>query len=452
MKNYKKIVFAVVLVIVALIILPFLLPTQTYIQKAERVASDKLGVPVKIAEGHLRFLPSPRLVASGIVIGDDQDVLVDQLVIVPAFSTLFSTSKQVDLKVNKPIIKQSALAFVSALTTKKPEKAEAAAINVSHIKVNEMQFISPDMQLPVLNAEIGLTKLNSLDSVQIESLDGKLKAELTPNGDEHLIKVNAAKWTLPTSLPLLIDTAAFEMHLKGNQLTIPKMDVALYRGKLTGNAVLTWPDGEKNAAGNWKATGRLHIANLSLKEPTSMMSKAVHLSGNLFSNGDFSASAKEAGQLREQLRANFKFKINQGVLHGLDLLKVARLLIKQSQSGGETQFDAFSGLLNISGQQYHLQNLNISSGLLTATGQVKIKPNKALDGKGSIAIKNSVSLVAIPLNVSGTVSKPIVLPSKAALAGAAAGTAILGPGAGTSVGIKAAETLDAIKDLFGSDK
>ncbi|WP_020168470.1 MULTISPECIES: AsmA family protein [Methylotenera] len=453
MKNYKKIVFAVVLVIVALIILPFLLPTQTYIQKAERVASEKLGVPVKISEGHLRFLPSPRLVASGIVIGDDQDVLVNKLVIVPALRTLFSTTKQVDLKVIKPIIKQSALSIVSALTTKKSEEMEAAAINVSHIKVEEMQFISPDMQLPILNAEIALTKLNALDSALIESLDGKLKAELTPNGDEHLIKVNAEKWTLPASLPLLIDKAALEMHLKGNLLTIPKIDVALYRGKLTGNAVLTWPNGEqKNAVGNWKTTGHLNIANLSLKEPTSMMSKAVHLSGNLFSNGDFSASAKEAGQLREQLRANFKFKINQGVLHGLDLVKVASLLIKQNQNGGETQFDAFSGLLNVSGKQYHLQNLNISSGLLTATGQVKIKPNKALDGTGSIAIKNSVSLVAIPLNVSGNVSKPIVLPSKAALAGAAAGTAILGPGVGTSVGIKAAGALDSVKKLFSQDK
>ncbi|MES2500655.1 MAG: AsmA family protein, partial [Pseudomonadota bacterium] len=217
-----------------------------------------------------------------------------------------------------------------------------------------------------------------------------------------------------------------------------------------GDAVLTWQ--VNKGVTNWKTNGRLNIANLSLKDPTSIMSKTMHLTGNLLSDGSFSASSKYPGQLREHLQANFKFKINNGVLHGLDLVKVASLLVKQSESGGQTQFDAFSGLLKISGRQYHLQNLNISSGLLVATGQVKIKPNKALDGMVAVELKNSASLVAIPLNVSGTVNKPVILPSKSALAGAVAGTAILGPGVGTSVGIKAAGALDFIKELFGADE
>lgn len=437
-------------VIIALIILPFSLPTQTYIRKAESVASEKLGVPVRIANGHLRFLPSPRLVASGIVVGESQEVLVEELIIVPTLSSLFSETKQISLRAIKPVIKKSALSIVSTLATKKSEEGTAVVINVSHINIDGMQFIWPDMTLPILNAEIALTKWNQLDSALIESVDGKLKVDIVPSGSEHLIIVNADKWILPIGLPLLIDKAKLEMNLKGNQLTIPKIDAALYGGKLTGNAVLTWQEGKGTA--NWKTNGHLKIDGLSVKEPTRMVSRAIYLSGRLFADGGFSASAKEAGQLVERLQANFKFKINNGVLHGLDLVKVASLLIKQNQNGGETQFSAFSGLLNVSGKQYHLRDLNISSGLLTATGQVKIKPNKSLDGTGSVAIKNSVNLVAIPLDVSGTTSKPVVLPSKAALAGAVAGTAILGPGAGTSVGIKAAEALDSIKNLFGGDK
>jgi uncharacterized protein involved in outer membrane biogenesis len=449
-KNSKKIVFAVMFVIIALIILPFSLPTQTYIRKAESIASEKLGVPVTIANGHLRFLPSPRLVASGIIVGDNQEVIVEKLVVVPTLSSLFSETKLLDLELIKPVIKKSALSIVSALTAKKTEEDKVASINVNHIQIDRMQLIWPDMLLPALNAEIALTKLNQIDSALIKSVDGKLKIDIAPNGNEHLIIVNADKWILPIGLPLLIDKAKLEMQLKGNQLMISRVDATLYGGKLAGDAVLTWQEGK--GTGNWKTSGHLRIDGLSVKEPTSMVSRAIYLSGHLFADGNFSASAKEAGQLAERLQANFKFKINNGVLHGLDLVKLASLLIKQNQNGGETQFSAFSGLLNVSGRQYHLRDLNISSGLLTATGQVKIKPNKVLDGAGSVAIKNSVNLVAIPLDVSGTVSKPVVLPSKAALAGAVAGTAILGPGAGTSVGIKAAEALDSIKNLFGSDK
>ncbi len=447
MKKYKKILFSIGLIVIALVILPFLVPTQSYLQKAERIASDKLGVPVTIANGHFSFLPSPRLVAGGIVVGKNQEVVIDELVVVPTLSSLFADIKKVNLKLTKPVIKKDVLTIISTLSANKSENAEAAAINVSHIDIAEMKLIWPDIDLPVFNAEIVLTQLNQLDTAVIQTVDGKLKADVTPNRDEHLVMLSVEKWTLPTRLPLFIDKAMLKMHLKGNRLTVPKIDVALYQGKVAGDAVLTWPAGK--SAANWKLSGRLNINNLSVKEPSSMVSKTVYLSGSLFADGSFSASAKEAGQLLERLQASFKFKINQGVLHGLDLAKVASLLIKQTQNGGQTQFDAFSGLLNVSGKQYHLKNLNISSGLLVAKGQVKVKPNKALDGSVAVEVKNSISLVAIPLDVSGTVSKPVVLPSKAALAGAAAGTAILGPGVGTSLGIKAAGALDSVKNLFG---
>jgi uncharacterized protein involved in outer membrane biogenesis len=297
-----------------------------------------------------------------------------------------------------------------------------------------------------MNAEATLTSDNKLESAMLETLDGKLGAKVTPNGDEQLIVVTANKWTMPVGLPLLIDNAKLEMHLKGSKLTIPNIDVALYGGKLTGDAALNWE--ENKGKSNWKTSGNLIVNNLSVQQPSRMMSKSVYLSGNLFGKGNFSASAKQAGKLSDNLQTNFQFKVNNGVLHGLDLVKMASLLIKQSQSGGETQFDEFSGVLASSGKQYRLRNLKISSGLLSAKGQVKIKPNKALDGDITVDVKNSMGLAEIPLEVSGTVSDPVVLPNTAAVAGAIAGTAVLGP-AGTGLGMKAGSAMDKLKGLFG---
>ena len=62
-----------------------------------------------------------------------------------------------------------------------------------------------------------------------------------------------------------------------------------------------------------------------------------------------------------------------------------------------------------------------------------------------------MKLTAIPLQVSGTLDKPMVFPTKTAIAGAVAGTAILGPGVGTSLGIKAGSAVDKIKGLFGDN-
>lgn len=441
MKNPKKIVIGLAIVIGLLLILPFLIPTQTYLQQAERIASKKLNAPVTITKANLYLLPSPRVVARGIVIGKNQEVVIERLVLIPTVVSIFSSTKQIDLTITKPVIKKAALALVSALTTKKTQTSEAAAVNIRHINIDAMQLVWPDTKYPLMNAQATLSADNKLELATVESVDGKLKADVRPNGDEQLIMLTATAYTLLASVPLLIDIAKLEMHLKASKLDISNIDIALYGGKLTGKAVVSWDN-------NWKASGRLTIANLALKQPTNLISKSVYLSGNLFSNGSFSSIANDASRLADNLNANFTFKVNNGVLHGLDLVKVASILLKQSQNGGETQFDAFSGLLNSSGKQYHLRDLKISSGLLSATGQVKIKANKTLDGTGVVDVKNSMGLTGIPLDVSGTVSKPVVLPSKAALAGALAGTAILGPGVGTSVGIKAGGAMDKLKGLF----
>lgn len=447
MKKSKKILLAAVLVIGLLLILPFLIPMQTYLHQAEKIASEKLGQPVTIGSAHLQLLPSPRASVSDIVVGAHEELKIAGLVVVPTMASLFSDTKILDISISKPVIKKAALDFVAALKT---SSNSASSVNVRHIKVDELQLVWPNMKLPTFNAKATLTSENKLESATVKTADGKLSADVTPkNGDEQLIVVSADKWTLPVGLPLLIDKATVEMHLKGSRLTIPTIDIALYGGKLKGDAVATWP--ENKAKASWRVSGNFGIDNLSVQEPSRMLSKAVYLSGSLFGKGNFSSTAKDAGSLADSLQANMPFKVNNGVLHGLDLVRVASLLLKQNLSGGETQFDVLSGVLNVSGKQYQLHDLKISSGLLAATGQVKVKPNKALDGTVEVEVKSGMGMAAIPLNVSGTVEHPVVLPSKAALAGAVAGTAILGPGVGTSLGVKAAGAVDKLKSLFGGN-
>lgn len=448
MKKTKKILIGMAAVVSLLIFLPFLIPMQTYLHEAESMASDELGVPVTIGTGHLSFLPSPRVIAGNITIGKDQEINLDQLVVIPTLSSMFSAVKSIEIKISKPIIKKSALDLLSTLFAKKSESSEASAVSIKRISINDMKLDWGGTKLPMVNVEANLTGNNKLESVTLKSIDGTLKVEVAPKGDEYFILATAQKFTLPVGLPLLIDRAAIEMHLKGNHLNIPKINIGIYRGQVTGNADLSWNK-------NWRFNGHIKVESLSVKEPSSLVSKSTYLSGSLFGNGNFSANTKDAGQLFNNLHADFRFQVNKGVLHGLDLVRAANLLLKQGQRGGETEFDEFSGLLNVrmenAAKQYHLRELKLSSGILAANGELKVSRNKKLDGVVEVKVKRSASLVSIPLQVSGTLNNPVVLPSKAALAGAVMGTAILGPGVGTSLGMKAGGAIDKIKGLF-SDK
>ncbi|MHB1291318.1 MAG: hypothetical protein ACYCY5_03920 [Sulfuricella sp.] len=57
--------------------------------------------------------------------------------------------------------------------------------------------------------------------------------------------------------------------------------------------------------------------------------------------------------------------------------------------------------------------------------------------------------MSVPLRVSGTLQNPVLFPTGAEVTGAVVGTAILGPGVGTSLGVQAADKLDS---WFGGKK
>lgn len=443
MKKHKRILIAGLVVLAILIIGPFLIPMSSYISQAEQAASSALGVPVKIGSLRIAILPTPRLNVSDVVVGNDEDFTVENVAVIPAMTSLFSDVKTISsVKAKHPVMKKSALEILAALTKSDETKPASMAVTIREISIRQAKLIWPEMDLPEVDIDVFLTHENMPESAKIATTDGKLKIDLTPEDGRQLIAITATDWTLPVGAPLLIDQMDGEMVLLDDKLDIQQLDIDLYDGRVSANAILNWRD-------NWALNGTLKVADLEVAKPVSLVSKSTQLSGKLSGDGSFKTTAKEPAKLADHIYANFQFKVLDGVLDGIDLAKAATLLVSKGDTDGQTKFDTLSGLLNVSGKQYHLRNMNIASGLLSATGNVKLKPNKELDGMVKVELKRSASLVAVPLNISGTVDDPMVFPTKGALAGAAAGTAILGPGLGTSIGIQA---VDKMQNLFGDDE
>jgi uncharacterized protein involved in outer membrane biogenesis len=444
LKNFRRPAIIVGAVIAALILIPFLIPMGGYIHRIEAMANEAIGVPVKIGSLRLAFLPTPRVNAGQVVVGAQEDLTVDNVAIMPEVTSLFSDVKKIAvIKIDQPVVKQSALDIVSRYNEKsaKSEPADTQVV-IRQIVLKKARLVWPQMQLPEFDAVLNLTDANRPDTAEILSTDGHFKATLEPQGETQLVNVKAEGWELPVGPPLLIDHLTMEMTLHDSHLDVSKIDIDLYDGKIAGTAALDWVKG-------WQLKGKLSVDHLALKEPVAKLSKSTQLSGKLFGEGSYTAKANTPALLADKLQANFRFRVDNGVLYGLDLAKAATLLLSSGQQGGETRFDEMSGLVKVTGKLYHLQNLKVVSGLLSAAGQVKILPSKQLDGVVDVDLKKGVSLATVPLKVSGTVSKPEVFPTKAAMAGAVAGTAVLGPGVGTTLGVKAGSALDKMKGLFG---
>lgn len=438
----KKLVGILALLLALVLIVPFLIPTGTYLKQVETLASEKLNQPVKIGGMHLALLPTPRANISNLSIGKNDEVKVASIAAIPELGSLFSDVKVISLiEVSDPVVQKAALDFMAAMPKSEPSSAPAT-VRVKRVKVNNAKLVWPDMEVPAIHAEAMLAEGNQLQVVHLASVDGHLKADMKPQGSRYDITLDANQWTLPVGPKVLFNTLKSEMSLQGSKLKIASLDAGLYQGRLDASGDLDWSTGVQ-------AAGKFKTDSISVAELVQLFSPKKLVSGKLSGTGTFGVKAKDAAKAADHLVLDYRFNVEHGVLHGVDLAKAATLLLNKGEKGGETQFDELSGLLHVAGKQIELKSFKVSSGLLAANGGVKVSPAKQLDGVVNVELKKGVALATVPLQVSGTLDNPSVFPTKAALAGAAIGTGMLGPGVGTSLGVKAASGVEKIKGLFG---
>lgn len=438
----KKLGIVVALIFLLALVLPFLVPTGTYLKQIEKIASEKLNQQVRIGSLHLALLPSPRLKLSEIVIGSHDEVRVGGVVVKPELSSLLSDVRGISaIEVNDPVVKKDALDFVAAMP-KSESPSGPAPVLIKRVQISHFSLLWPGMDIPPLDIQTILAGENRVDTVHVAGIDGHFTAEVKPAGEGYSIVLNANKWTLPVGPKVVFDTLNSKMRLEGSKLNISSLDATLYRGRLAASADLDWGKG-------LQAAGKFKTNEIAVAEIAALFSKQKLLSGKLGGNGTFNLNAKDAAKAADHLVVDYQFSVADGVLHGVDLAKAATLLLNAKEKGGETQFDELSGHLHMAGKQMTLKDFKVASGLLAANGTVKVSASRQLDGVVDVELKKGMALATVPLQVSGTLDHPSVFPTKAALAGAAIGTGVLGPGVGTSLGVKAASGVEKLKGLFG---
>jgi uncharacterized protein involved in outer membrane biogenesis len=434
----KKFLLAILALFVVLAVAPWLIPTTAYITQIEQLATQKLGVPVRIESLHFALLPTPRANLTGLVVGSGEEVRVAEVAAVLDVTTLFDATRVISrLELSEPLVKQSALGLLAGLNNQGASSGPAP-VELRGIVLDDAIFDLTSGSLPAMDADIRLGAGSALEKAALTSSDGKLKVNVLPREGGYAATVQAEKWTLPVGPKLTFEALSADLTYVGSTLKFPRIEAALYRGRLTASGQLDWTK-------NWRLTGQFNTQAIELGEATALFTRAVRVTGRISGSGMFASSAKDADKLGDALALDYKFKVEDGVLHGVDLMKAASLLIRQGATGGETRFDELYGTLHTRGKQIEVRPVHIGSGLLVADGHVKIAADKKLGGQVDTEIKKGVSLVKVPLAISGTMDSPMVLPTKAALAGAAAGTVLMGP-LGTNLGTRAGS---ALQSLFG---
>ena len=420
-------------------------------QRAEREATQALGVELTLGRIGLDWWPLPALAVSEITLKTRPPISVGRLEVRPNVSGLL----QGRLAVSTVIVRQAVVAqkgvdaVLEALQKKKllaqsnrdlePDKASSFAILLSHVVLDDVSWQGLQGESLTVNAEAWLGADALPDKAQLTLVQSRFKGL----GDLRGTEVN-----LKRDGPLF----AVAVELKGG------VEKPVKRGNLKGQIELQLPASGGLVAGKPPANhavmkGQLKTTGLDLSLVGGDTGKQPLLSGQLDAQTSLSASAASAGKLLDAVQTQSTFTARNALVHGIDLAKAVRSV--GLSRGGETRLDALAGQMNTQGKAVQLNNLVASSGVLSANGNVAVAPNRSLSGRVNVDLGSNLlpaaakGAVGVPLQVGGTLDAPEVTLTRAAMIGAAIGTVILpgaGTGAGASLGDKVGEKL---KGLFG---
>lgn len=434
MKVLKTLAIIVAVLAGIAFVLPFVMPVKTYIPALQKLASEKLREPVAIANLKVSLLPLPSATVEGILIGKEQDVKIGAVTVRPDVFSLLSKVKVIRaLEVEGVTVDKALLGRLPKWTE---SEAGPTTVLVRRVEVRSVHLALDKFHWGPLRAKVELDPAG-LRRIEAGTEDRRLTMNLTPDGEAYQVDIQGKHWPLPVGPAIEFDELAGKGRLTAHALELPEIAGKLYGGELHGSSRVDWTHGIK-VRGNVRTTG------IEIGPVVRLMTRSASLSGKLYANGGYSLGAKNAAQLADSLRASFKFEVRKGVLYNFDLASAVRSLAREGTRGGQTRFDELSGTVNLIGKNTQLRDVKIASGLLQARGNVDIAASKKLSGTVNAEMKGTANLVSVPLEVSGTLQDPVLIPNRSALAGAAVGTGLMGPGFGTSVGAKAGEALDKL--------
>ncbi len=445
--KWLKISGLVLFVLIALLAaIPFFISLDDYIPTLEKEISARLREPVKIGSLRASGLPLPHVTVSGITIGKTGDIKVGSVTVTPDLWSLASSTKVIrSIEIDGLVLTQKAIDKFPAWTktaAKPGAPAPPPAVRVESIRLDDAVVKLQKVSFGPFDARLSLTTDGNPESASITTRDGKLTALIKPDKSKYLIDVSAKGWKPPVGPAIHFD----ELIIKGvatlNDADLSDIRAKLYGGSMTGKMTAGWDKGIQ-------FKGNAEVNQVEIKPVLQALGRPPTLSGKLTAKPVvFSASAAKPDQIVDGLRLETPFDVRSGVLHGIDIKKAATSLIsKDGGKGGETHFDKLSGHLALDRGTRRLTQLNVVSGSLSADGNVTVTPKDELSGRVNAKVAvGSVAATTVPLNVSGTVESPLLLPTGATVAGAAVGTAILGPGLGTAVGSRVGQWTEG---LFG---
>ena len=340
-----------------------LLPLST--AEYEKVASEAIGLPVKIGEARLRVLTGVEVRLSNVSVGDA--LKVKEVVAVPELTALFGDRKAFSrVELGGAVLQQSALASAvfGAMTQ--------GRLQIARVVARDLQLEGP-VALPAMDVDASVGAGGRIFSIKLAGQN--VNGLLTPRDKDVSVEINIGTF----ALPILPKISIAEFSMKGTAdrdgIDIASFDGRLYDGTIVGKGRLQW-------GGEWRAQGEIEGRTMN----AAVFSPQMVSEGRFDGKGRFSMAGAEPAKLGDTARLEGQFTVSKGSLGSFDLSRA--LQSTSAQASGSTPFTELQGSMQFANGALAFRDLRMGAGLLNATGTLDIDAKGGLSGRVNAELRN----------------------------------------------------------------
>ncbi len=394
-------VLTVVLVAAAAGLLQFVPLTGGQIAGVQQIMTQRLQQPVAISGMRYALFPTPHLTLERVAIGKLQEIKINSIVVEVWPFDLLAEHKDIDsVEVNLVTMEQDVLAMFPAWV--KPSKTSANKLRVSRISISNIRMAAKSLEIPIFSADITLARNGTLKKARLT--DGKLRIDLSPSDQGWSVIADANNWRLPFGPQVQFDDLTLTALIDGQKATIKGIEGHIGRGTVTGSASASWGD-------DVRLTGDVSLSNGDLGNLLAVFTRHFIAAGTISLTATYALQAASLTELFDQPRVEASFNAEKGTLNNVDIVRGIQSPSRDGTHGGKTLFNNLEGSLQVTSQGYAYRQLQISSGPMSATGNIDITPDGELSGRIAAQLGTKSAIIArSSLNVSGPVANPLLKP------------------------------------------
>lgn len=382
--------------LILLLIIVLFLPIPLSNTQAQFLLIHKLKTildqEILITDATLRILPTTEMhIASMQLVAQKQTIFQAEEILLPidVIEWLLGGNASItELLINKIAIQLTSLLAVAnefdVFNTDKLPPIHIEHVSFGHLEENNLAV--------TIDA-------NQEDAIQLKFIHNTdtLNIKVARAGKALLLDMNAAQWHFGT-----LDKLQFT-HISGTgRITVDKLELERFQATLDAgyvHGVLRF-----TRDNIWNTTGSLTFESIPSEAVMTWINLPVlqgQTTGTIFLN----SSGHNVSELITAASISGQLQINDGTLHGIDLITPARSLTIGDSKGGETPFIN----LKLDVERQHDEWLMTFTGLhsndITSNGVIRLNEGLLLDG---VMNMNLPQANTVPLLITGSIFEALV--------------------------------------------